>query len=79
MNQEETRIINTKVAYNYTAEREKEFIENNSMNWNAFWFNDTRCNENNTQSYYEPLKIDGTWQNTEILTCLNMTVTIIPQ
>lgn len=68
--------------YNNTTSR--NYTQYNSTwihmdNWNAFWFNDSRCNETNTESYYENKKIDGQWQMTEVLTCLNMTVRIIPQ
>ena len=44
----------------------------------SFLFNDPRCDDNNTQFSYETAKIDGQWQNTEVLTCFNKTVRLIP-
>ena len=56
--------------------------DSNKTNWlsinNSFLFNNSNCNENNTRTSYESKKIDGSWQITTVMTCLNETVRIIP-
>lgn len=45
----------------------------------AFWFNNSSCNETNTETHYESKKADGYWQIVTVMTCLNETVRVIPQ